>query len=77
MHRILSEHAYPVMTFALRFSPEYLKQIRYEAESPDEAALVYAAHAYGCSLAHRANNTVTVTLPKSDQTLTFEVGLLV
>uniref|UniRef100_F6SH00 Phospholipid-transporting ATPase n=1 Tax=Ciona intestinalis TaxID=7719 RepID=F6SH00_CIOIN len=52
-------------------------KIRYEAESPDEAALVYAAHAYGCVLAHRSSQggreSVTVTLPNGEGKLKFEV----
>nr|XP_026696595.1 probable phospholipid-transporting ATPase VD isoform X1 [Ciona intestinalis] len=54
-----------------------LSKIRYEAESPDEAALVYAAHAYGCVLAHRSSQggreSVTVTLPNGEGKLKFEV----
>ncbi|XP_076808576.1 phospholipid-transporting ATPase VD-like isoform X3 [Clavelina lepadiformis] len=56
---------------------EDLSNIRYEAESPDEAALVYAAHAYGCILSHRSSSggmeTVTITLPNQEGTLTFDV----
>ncbi|XP_057697770.1 phospholipid-transporting ATPase VA isoform X2 [Corythoichthys intestinalis] len=37
--------------------------LRYEAESPDEAALVYAARAYKCSLVGRLLDQVTVDLP--------------
>ncbi|XP_054646372.1 phospholipid-transporting ATPase VA [Dunckerocampus dactyliophorus] len=37
--------------------------LRYEAESPDEAALVYAARAYKCSLVGRLPDQVTVDLP--------------
>lgn len=55
------------------FSSEYLKSINYEAESPDEAALVYAAHAYGLSLAKRDKDTVTVALPKENTSITFQV----
>uniref|UniRef100_H2ZKF6 Phospholipid-transporting ATPase n=1 Tax=Ciona savignyi TaxID=51511 RepID=H2ZKF6_CIOSA len=54
-----------------------LSKIRYEAESPDEAALVYAAHAYGCVLAHRSSHggkeSVTITLPDGGGKLEFEV----
>lgn len=35
----------------------------YEAESPDELALVYAARAYGISLLSRSAESVTVALP--------------
>jgi len=49
---------------------------RYEAESPDEAALVYAARSYGCTLAHRSQkankSTVTISLPTKHR-LTFQV----
>nr|XP_061786081.1 phospholipid-transporting ATPase VB-like [Nerophis lumbriciformis] len=44
----------------------------YEAESPDEAALVYAAKAYGFTLLSRTPDSVTVRLP-SGQNLVFEV----
>ncbi|XP_061542202.1 phospholipid-transporting ATPase VB isoform X1 [Phycodurus eques] len=44
----------------------------YEAESPDEAALVYAAKAYGFILLSRTPNSVTVRLPLG-QILAFEV----
>ncbi|XP_044218803.1 phospholipid-transporting ATPase VB [Thunnus albacares] len=44
----------------------------YEAESPDEAALVYAAKAYGFTLLGRTHDSVTVRLP-SGQNLVFEV----
>ncbi|XP_077572300.1 phospholipid-transporting ATPase VA [Stigmatopora nigra] len=37
--------------------------LRYEAESPDEAALVYAARAYKCSLVGRLPDQVTLDLP--------------
>ncbi|XP_028655873.1 phospholipid-transporting ATPase VA [Erpetoichthys calabaricus] len=38
-------------------------ELRYEAESPDEAALVYAARAYKCALFGRLPDQVTVELP--------------
>ncbi|XP_051882476.1 phospholipid-transporting ATPase VA [Pristis pectinata] len=38
-------------------------ELRYEAESPDEAALVYAAKAYNCALVERLPEQVTVALP--------------
>uniref|UniRef100_A0A3Q3IRB2 Phospholipid-transporting ATPase n=1 Tax=Monopterus albus TaxID=43700 RepID=A0A3Q3IRB2_MONAL len=44
----------------------------YEAESPDEAALVYAAKAYGFTLMARTPDSVTVRLP-SGKDLVFEV----
>ncbi|XP_051895793.1 phospholipid-transporting ATPase VD-like [Pristis pectinata] len=37
-------------------------KLRYEAESPDEAALVHAARAYNCTLVSRTSNQVTVEL---------------
>lgn len=46
--------------------------LRYEAESPDEAALVYAAKAYGFTLLDRTPDSVTVRLP-SGEVLVFEV----
>ena len=62
------------------FTAEQLSKINYEAESPDEAALVYAAHAYGCVLAHRSSSggreTVTITLPNGEGTMMFEVRCL-
>uniref|UniRef100_A0A3Q2XHL2 Phospholipid-transporting ATPase n=1 Tax=Hippocampus comes TaxID=109280 RepID=A0A3Q2XHL2_HIPCM len=44
----------------------------YEAESPDEAALVYAAKAYGFILLSRTPDSVTVRMP-SGRVLVFEV----
>ncbi|KAM3867100.1 phospholipid-transporting ATPase VB [Diretmus argenteus] len=44
----------------------------YEAESPDEAALVYAAKAYGFTLLARTPGSVTVRLPCGEELL-FEV----
>lgn len=49
-----------------------LDNLRYEAESPDEAALVYAAKAYGFTLLARTPDSVTVRLP-SGEDLAFEV----
>ncbi|XP_034454756.1 probable phospholipid-transporting ATPase VB [Hippoglossus hippoglossus] len=46
--------------------------LSYEAESPDEAALVYAANAYGFTLLARTPDSVTVRLP-SGEDLVFEV----
>ncbi|VDM29248.1 unnamed protein product [Toxocara canis] len=39
----------------------------YEAESPDELALVYAARAYGVSLLSRSVGVVTVALPYGNE----------
>ncbi|KAJ3599738.1 hypothetical protein NHX12_033694 [Muraenolepis orangiensis] len=47
-------------------------ELRYEAESPDEAALVYAARAYKCSLVGRLPDQVTVELPHLGE-LAFEL----
>lgn len=46
--------------------------LSYQAESPDEAALVYAAKAYGFVLLARTPNSVTVRLPSGEE-LAFEV----
>uniref|UniRef100_A0A8C3AQU1 Phospholipid-transporting ATPase n=1 Tax=Cyclopterus lumpus TaxID=8103 RepID=A0A8C3AQU1_CYCLU len=46
--------------------------LSYEAESPDEAALVYAAKAYGFTLLNRTPDSVTLRLP-SGEDLVFEV----
>uniref|UniRef100_A0A3B4XPF6 Phospholipid-transporting ATPase n=1 Tax=Seriola lalandi dorsalis TaxID=1841481 RepID=A0A3B4XPF6_SERLL len=46
--------------------------LSYEAESPDEAALVYAAKAYGFTLLARTPDSVTVRLPSGND-LVFEV----
>ncbi|XP_078073117.1 phospholipid-transporting ATPase VD [Mustelus asterias] len=43
------------------------EQLRYEAESPDEAALVHAARAYKCTLLSKTPNQVTVELDKVGQ----------
>lgn len=47
-------------------------KVLYEAESPDEAALVHAAKAYGFTLVGRTPDSVTVRLP-SGENLVFEV----
>ncbi|TSW75993.1 putative phospholipid-transporting ATPase VA [Bagarius yarrelli] len=47
-------------------------ELRYEAESPDEAALVYAARAYNCALVGRLADQVTVDLPHVGK-LSFEL----
>ncbi|XP_068441831.1 phospholipid-transporting ATPase VB [Clinocottus analis] len=46
--------------------------LSYEAESPDEAALVYAAKAYGFTLLNRTPDSVTLRLPSGEE-LVFEV----
>ncbi|XP_072269048.1 phospholipid-transporting ATPase VA isoform X2 [Pyxicephalus adspersus] len=47
-------------------------ELRYEAESPDEAALVYAARAYNFSLVGRLSDQVAVELPHLGR-LSFEL----
>ncbi|XP_051563477.1 phospholipid-transporting ATPase VA-like [Myxocyprinus asiaticus] len=47
-------------------------ELRFEAESPDEAALVYAARAYKCALVGRLPDQVTVDLPHLGK-LSFEL----
>lgn len=47
-------------------------ELCYEAESPDEAALVHAAHAYSFTLVSRTPDQVTVRLPQGT-CLTFDV----
>ncbi|XP_044914889.1 phospholipid-transporting ATPase VA isoform X2 [Felis catus] len=51
---------------------EQEQELRYEAESPDEAALVYAARAYNCTLVDRLHDQVSVELPHLGR-LTFEL----
>lgn len=48
---------------------------RYEAESPDELALVKAVCGYGCRLLDRTNDSVSVYLPPNGKT-TYKVCLL-
>lgn len=47
-------------------------ELRYEAESPDEAALVYAARAYDCALVGRLSDQIAIELPHLGR-LTFEL----
>uniref|UniRef100_A0A9L0RSI9 Phospholipid-transporting ATPase n=1 Tax=Equus caballus TaxID=9796 RepID=A0A9L0RSI9_HORSE len=56
----------------LEQAQEQEQELRYEAESPDEAALVYAARAYNCALADRLHDQVSVELPHLGR-LTFEL----
>lgn len=44
----------------------------YEAESPDELALVYAARAYGVILIKRSRYHITVLLPRNNSQ-TFDI----
>ena len=39
------------------------QRMHYEAESPDELALVKAANTYGCKLTRRSPGKVTVAFP--------------
>ncbi|XP_074173871.1 phospholipid-transporting ATPase VA isoform X2 [Rhinolophus sinicus] len=57
---------------AAGWAPDHKPELRYEAESPDEAALVYAARAYNCALAGRLHDQVAVELPHLGR-LTFEL----
>lgn len=57
---------------AAGWAPDRKPELRYEAESPDEAALVYAARAYNCALAGRLHDQVAVELPHLGR-LTFEL----
>lgn len=59
----------PTQSEHLEISPDNLT---YEAESPDEAALVYAAKAYGFILLRRSPDSVAVRLPSGDD-LVFKV----
>uniref|UniRef100_A0A8D2CS01 Phospholipid-transporting ATPase n=1 Tax=Sciurus vulgaris TaxID=55149 RepID=A0A8D2CS01_SCIVU len=52
--------------------PQPKQELRFEAESPDEAALVYAAKAYNCALVDRLHDQVSVELPHLGR-LTFEL----
>ncbi|KAF3693808.1 putative phospholipid-transporting ATPase VD [Channa argus] len=67
-----------VQTCSLHAASQYdkpattLDNLCYEAESPDEAALVYTAKAYGFTLLARTPDSVTVRLP-SGEDLVFEV----
>ena len=47
-------------------------EVHYEAQSPDEAALVHAAKAYGFTLLERTPDHVTVQLPRG-KVLEFKV----
>uniref|UniRef100_A0A3Q0R6B1 Phospholipid-transporting ATPase n=1 Tax=Amphilophus citrinellus TaxID=61819 RepID=A0A3Q0R6B1_AMPCI len=60
------------MATTQRRRPLTSDNLRYEAESPDEAALVYATKAYGFTLLARTPDSVTVRLP-SGEVLVFEV----
>uniref|UniRef100_A0A3Q1FSQ4 Phospholipid-transporting ATPase n=1 Tax=Acanthochromis polyacanthus TaxID=80966 RepID=A0A3Q1FSQ4_9TELE len=70
--------SYALQTCSLHAASESNKPVatsdnlRYEAESPDEAALVYAAKAYGFILLARTPDSVTVRLP-SGEDLVFKV----
>uniref|UniRef100_A0A672SME2 P-type phospholipid transporter n=1 Tax=Sinocyclocheilus grahami TaxID=75366 RepID=A0A672SME2_SINGR len=53
-------------------SPSGSEEVCYEAHSPDEAALIHAAKAYGFSMVERTPHYVTVKLP-NEALLKFEV----
>lgn len=57
---------------ALSGSPPLASNLCYEAESPDEAALVYAARAYHCTLRSRTPEQVMVDFPALGS-LTFQL----
>ncbi|XP_021105831.1 probable phospholipid-transporting ATPase VA isoform X2 [Heterocephalus glaber] len=64
----------PAESWALEQKPEagHEGELHYEAESPDEAALVYAARAYRCALVDRLPDQVSVELPHLGR-LTFQL----
>ncbi|XP_074530462.1 phospholipid-transporting ATPase VB [Halichoeres trimaculatus] len=70
------ESGFQTRSLHAEFQPDTLSitsdSLSYEAESPDEAALVHAAKAYGFILLSRTPDRVTVRLP-SGQELVFEV----
>ncbi|RUS74359.1 hypothetical protein EGW08_017882 [Elysia chlorotica] len=49
------------------------QRMHYEAESPDELALVKAANTYGCKLTRRSPGKVTVTFPAENDEVELEV----
>ena len=59
-------------------SPNYLNpnEVIYEAESPDEAALVYAAKAYGVTLMERLATSVHIKWPNQDELIKIKVEVL-
>ncbi|XP_034262320.1 phospholipid-transporting ATPase VB isoform X1 [Pantherophis guttatus] len=59
-------------SFASRDHGPFQGEFCYEAESPDEAALVHAAHAYQFTLVSRTPEQVTVRLPEGTL-LTFDL----
>uniref|UniRef100_A0A671NEK1 Phospholipid-transporting ATPase n=1 Tax=Sinocyclocheilus anshuiensis TaxID=1608454 RepID=A0A671NEK1_9TELE len=56
----------------VKSSPSGSEEVCYEAHSPDEAALIHAAKAYGFSMVERTPHYVTVKLP-NEALLKFEV----
>jgi len=60
-------------------SPNYLNpnEVIYEAESPDEAALVYAAKAYGVTLMERLATSVHIKWPNQDELIKIKVGFYI
>lgn len=51
-------------------------EVIYEAESPDEAALVYAAKAYGVTLMERLATSVHIKWPNQDELIKIKVEVL-
>lgn len=45
----------------------------YEAESPDELALVNAAYSYDCCLLNRSPNHILVSMPTAGATVEYEI----
>lgn len=45
----------------------------YEAESPDELALVNAAYSYDCCLLNRSPNHILVSMPSTGSTAEYEI----
>ncbi|XP_062431499.1 phospholipid-transporting ATPase VD [Rhea pennata] len=60
MENVAASYDHHVSGFSLKQSP--LPKLCYEAESPDEAALVHAARAYKCILQSRTPDQITVDL---------------
>lgn len=46
---------------------EMIVNALYEAESPDELALVYAARAYGVTLVSRTSHRIKLALPRNTE----------
>ena len=66
---------FPLVGNEAMLSKKTLKS-RYEAESPDELALVKAVCNYGCRLLSRTNDYVSIFIPTQDK-VTFKVRLFI